>query len=233
MKKILLSAVAFFISANGYCCVSCNKPLQQAIYDSTFYPNLLTMLSAFIVLAVIVAVLSRMATKRYHARLTARPGIKELASVPLATAAAVLGIGMGGFADGIVLHQVLQWHQMLTNKISPDTVLSKSVNMFWDGIFHLFTLIVSLVGIWLLWRLLNKANINRSGYLLSGGMLMGWGGFNLVEGIIDHQVLKLHNVREISAWQDAWNYGFLAFGVLLLVVGYALVKKGERSGRIV
>jgi len=26
----------------------------------------------------------------------------------------VLGLGLGGFVDGIVLHQILQWHHMLT-----------------------------------------------------------------------------------------------------------------------
>jgi uncharacterized membrane protein len=27
----------------------------------------------------------------------------------------VLGVGLGGFVDGILLHQVLQWHHMLTS----------------------------------------------------------------------------------------------------------------------
>lgn len=190
------------------------------------------MLSAFFVLTAIVLTLSWLSTKRYNARLVANPCVKELASVPLTTAAAVLGIGMGGFADGIILHQVLQWHEMLTAKIPADTLVAKSVNMFWDGVFHSFTLLTTLRGIYLLWKLLQKQNINRSGYLMSGGMLMGWGLFNLVEGIIDHHILGLHNVRELAASQDAWNYGFLAFGVVLLGVGWALVKKGEHQARI-
>ncbi len=27
----------------------------------------------------------------------------------------VLGVGLGGFVDGILLHQLLQWHHMLTS----------------------------------------------------------------------------------------------------------------------
>lgn len=27
----------------------------------------------------------------------------------------LLGLGLGGFFDGIILHQVLQWHHMLTS----------------------------------------------------------------------------------------------------------------------
>jgi uncharacterized membrane protein len=26
----------------------------------------------------------------------------------------IMGLGLGGFIDGIVLHQILQWHHMLT-----------------------------------------------------------------------------------------------------------------------
>lgn len=44
----------------------------------------------------------------------------------LAFAAIVLGIGLGGFVDGIVLHQILQWHEMLSNKIPPDTLVNKA-----------------------------------------------------------------------------------------------------------
>ncbi len=29
--------------------------------------------------------------------------------------ATILGVGLGGFVDGIVLHQVLQWHHMLSS----------------------------------------------------------------------------------------------------------------------
>ncbi|RYF47809.1 MAG: DUF2243 domain-containing protein, partial [Cytophagaceae bacterium] len=101
----------------------------------------------------------------------------------------VIGIGLGGFIDGIVLHQILQWHEMLSAKIPNTEYVGKSINMFWDGIFHFFCLLVTLVGIVLLWKLLKRNDINRSGKLLSGGLLLGWGLFNIVEGVIDHHLL--------------------------------------------
>lgn len=232
MKRIALLCALLFSGNSARSCVSCSKQVQDAIFDSTFYPNLFVMLSAFFVLAAIILTFSWLSTRRFKGRLAASPGTKELASVPLMSAAAVLGIGMGGFTDGIVLHQILQWHEMLTARIPADSVTAKSVNMFWDGIFHAFTLLTSLLGVYLLWKLLQKENINRSGYLLSGGMLGGWGLFNLVEGIIDHHILVLHNVRELSSYQDAWNYGFLAFGVLLLLVGWMLLRRGIAAARI-
>lgn len=211
-------------------CITCNNAVQKGIYNSMFYPNLLFMLSAFIVLAIIIAIFSRLATRRYQNRLIANPALVEPNALPLMAAATVLGIGLGGFIDGIVLHQILQWHEMLTNKLPADTLVNKSINMFWDGIFHLFTLITTIIGVFLLWNLLHKKNINTSKYLLWGGLSMGWGLFNLVEGIIDHQLLKLHNVREWSTNQELWNYGFLSFGLLLVILGWYWQKKGASIG---
>jgi uncharacterized membrane protein len=146
-------------------------------------------------------------------------------------AATVLGIGLGGFIDGIVLHQILQWHEMLSNRIPPTTYVGKSVNMFWDGIFHAFTLLFTLTGVILLWKLLHRNDIKRSGNLLAGGMLFGWGLFNLLEGIADHQLLKLHNVREVTLDKQLWNLGFLGLSILFIIVGL-LISKRSKDGDV-
>lgn len=210
-------------------CPFCNPQIREAIYDERFLPNLFTLLSAFIVLGIVVAALSILATKRHHANLLKNPGRPLRNPVPLLTTSIILGIGIGGFIDGIVLHQILQWHEMLSARIPPTNYVNKSVNMFWDGIFHAFTLLVTFVGIVLFWRLLQRKDIDRSGFLFSGGLLAGWGIFNLVEGIIDHQLLKLHNVREISDNPGLWNTGFLGLAIVLLLAGYGLVRKSQPS----
>jgi uncharacterized membrane protein len=198
------------------------------IFNSTFFPNLLTMLSAFIVLGIVVAVLSYLSGRRHNNFTIANPGSPYLNPVPLSTAAMVLGIGIGGFIDGIVLHQILQWHEMLTNKIAPVTVEAKSVNMFWDGIFHAFTLIVVFIGVVLLWKLLRRKDIDRSGKILAGGLITGWGLFNIIEGTINHHILRLHNVREIGE-HDLYNYLFLGISVIMLTVGYLLTSRRPKS----
>src|SRR3954469_21514203 len=71
---------------------------------------------------------------------------------PLIAAGILIGAGMGGFVDGIVFHQILQTHNMLSARIGRDSVVTLEVNMFWDGLFHAFTWITTAVGIALLWR---------------------------------------------------------------------------------
>lgn len=206
-----------FFSINS-CCINCNTEIQQAISES-FYSNL-AMFTSFIVLAGIIFTLSYFSGKQ-------QINSNKFTFVPLTCAAIVLGIGIGGFTDGIILHQILQWHEMLSNKLYPDTLIYKSVNMFWDGIFHLFTLATTIMGIFLLWKLMPRSNINKSGFLLSGGLLAGWGIFNLVEGIINHHILELHNVRELTDEKYLWNYGFLVFSIFLLIAGRQLIRKGQ------
>src|ERR671939_2128846 len=65
----------------------------------------------------------------------------------------LLGIGLGGFVDGIVLHQILQWHHMLSSDGYPPTSLQNlQVNTLWDGLFHAFTWVMTAAGLALLWR---------------------------------------------------------------------------------
>jgi hypothetical protein len=59
-------------------------------------------------------------------------------------------------------------------------------------------------------------------------MLFGWGLFNVVEGVVDHHLLGIHHVRE-GANQTAWDLGFLALGVALLVGGWLLTRNRERD----
>ncbi len=226
LNKILCIAI-IMCSLNGYCCINCNKEAQQAINES-IYTNIFVMFSAFIALTLAVLLLSYLSVKNYNtfSSQMINPG---KSSIPLVSASMVLGIGIGGFADGIIFHQILQWHEMLSNKFPPDTLVQKSMNMFWDGIFHLFTLLATIVGVYLLWRLFKKDNINASGYLFTGGILAGWGLFNLIEGIINHHILKIHNVRELVANKDLWNYGFLFLGVLLLITGWLIIQKGKNK----
>jgi uncharacterized membrane protein len=143
----------------------------------------------------------------------------------------LLGIGLGGFVDGIVLHQILQWHHMLTSEgdYPKTTVAGLETNTLWDGLFHAATWTAVAVGIWMLWRRTTDWRWAVSGRAFLGWLLVGWGLFNLVEGIVDHQILTIHHVRE--GVDNTWFYDgvFLAFGALLVFGGWLLARSGERD----
>lgn len=141
----------------------------------------------------------------------------------------LLGIGLGGFVDGILLHQILQWHHMLTSEGShpKTTVAGLEANTLWDGLFHAGTWAAVLAGIWVFWRRTANWRWAISGRALLGWMLVGWGLFNVVEGVVNHQILTIHHVREGAGHQAAYDFGFLAFGALLVIGGWLLARSEE------
>lgn len=150
--------------------------------------------------------------------------------------ATILGVGLGGFVDGILLHQVLQWHHMLTSTDTDnigvgyypaDTVPGLQMNTLWDGLFHTFTWLSVLIGLGLLYSRMTAAPGRVwSSRVLWGWVLVGWGIFNLVEGVVDHHVLGIHHVRS-GPDQLLWDIGFLVLGALLVVVGWLLQRTGR------
>jgi uncharacterized membrane protein len=145
---------------------------------------------------------------------------------PLIAAATLLGIGLGGFVDGIVFHQILQTHQMLTGKLPPTSVRNIEINMFWDGLFHAFTWASTMTGMALLWQAGKRPDVPWSTRTFVGGQALGWGLFNLVEGVIDHHILHIHHVTETEN-HLVWDLAFLASGVVLAGVGLALIRAGH------
>jgi uncharacterized membrane protein len=147
-------------------------------------------------------------------------------------AGVLFGLGLGGFFDGIVFHQLLQWHHMLTSKgYPPDSLHNVQVNVFWDGVFHASTYAFVVAGLVVLWRAAHQRHLWWSTRLLVGTMLIGFGAFNLVEGIVDHHLLGLHHVNETvprEMW-IYWDVGFLAWGALMLVIGLMLTRQGRAA----
>jgi uncharacterized membrane protein len=152
---------------------------------------------------------------------------------PTFAPALTIGIGLGGFVDGIVLHQILGWHHMLSARPGIDM----RTNEVADGLFHAGTWLVVLAGILWLYARLRQPPVPaawprldagpRPWRALLGSLIAGWGVFNVVEGIVDHHVLNLHHVR-LGAHQLAWDLGFLIFGAALVGVGLLLAQPRRR-----
>ncbi|HEX5997566.1 MAG TPA: DUF2243 domain-containing protein [Jiangellales bacterium] len=160
----------------------------------------------------------------------------DAGSKRIALPGTILGVGLGGFVDGILLHQILQWHHLLTStntdnigvKYHPaNTVHGLKINTLWDGLFHAICWLAVLIGLWLLYsRITHSRGRIWASRTLWGWILVGWGLFNLVEGIVDHHILGIHHVRS-GPDQGWWDTAFLVLGALLVLGGWAL----QRSGR--
>jgi uncharacterized membrane protein len=133
----------------------------------------------------------------------------------------ILGVGVVGALDEIVFHQLLQWHNLYVHT-------TEDWRIFIDGLFHLATSTLLFLGALRLWsqrRLLGEVRDSRP---LVGGILLGMGGFNLYDGIVQHKILQLHPIREgvenLLPYDVAWNVG----AALLLLAGW-LLWRGARS----
>lgn len=134
----------------------------------------------------------------------------------------LLGFALGGCFDGILLHQILQWHHFLSGiKQPPFDALS--IQLMADGVFQIAMFLVAAVGV----RKLLQARyvlIDRSfDRVLAADLLIGFGAWNMVDGLVAHWALALHHVRmdvpDPSWWDLLW---FLLFGVLFVAAGIAM-----------
>ena len=150
------------------------------------------------------------------------------ARLPSRASGLLYGLGLGGFLDGIVLHQILQWHHMVSDvgDHPVTTVAGLEVNTLADGFFHLatwFFVVAGSVTAIASWR---QGRIAPSWRFHFGLVLVGWGVFNLVEGVIDHQLLGVHHVRDDLGAPLSWDIGFLALGLLLVIIGWMVHSRG-------
>lgn len=150
---------------------------------------------------------------------------------PLITAGILLGLGFGGLFDGILLHQILQWHQMLSSVRPATTVSQMKLNMMWDGFFDAATWILTLLGVLFLWRAGKRDDVPWSSNIFFGSLLLGAGTFDVVEGIIDHQILGIHHVKP-GQNELAWDIGFIALGAILATLGWIFIQKGKQESTL-
>ena len=145
----------------------------------------------------------------------------------------LLGLGLGGFIDGIVLHQILQWHHLLTDtgEYPATTVVGLEANTLADGLFHTSTWLLVTAGLAATLVEWQRGRLAPPWSLQLGMLLVGWGAFNLVEGLIDHHLLGLHHVRDDLGGPLGWDLGFLVFGFLLVLVGLALARRTAEQPR--
>jgi uncharacterized membrane protein len=141
------------------------------------------------------------------------------------------GFGLGGLTDGIVLHQILRWHNLVSSRIPTTDQAALETNLVWDGIFHLTTTLVLVLGVallWIGWERRERATGNAPA--LIGLTLIGWGAFHVVDQLVFHELLGLHDIREDVTSPGLYNWGFFVIGLALAVAGGVLLRHRGRIG---
>lgn len=138
----------------------------------------------------------------------------------LSAGAVALGVGVGGLVDGIVLHQLLQWHHLVTARTTDSTLSGLETNTFWDGVFHAGMVAIALAGLTLILRD-GRRRRAPTGRAVIAGVLVGWGLFNLFDEVAFHALFGLHHIRMVDDYL-AYDLGFAAAGAALVAAGVLL-----------
>jgi uncharacterized membrane protein len=131
---------------------------------------------------------------------------------------------LGGFFDGVLLHQVLQWHHLLSAFEGRDARFQVAA----DGYFHVLMYVIALVGLWLLWRAQRRQAL--SGRALLSGLLLGFGMWNVVDVVGFHWLAGIHRIRMDGPDPLFWDLLWLGvFGGVPLALAW-LVRRTRGGG---
>jgi uncharacterized membrane protein len=131
----------------------------------------------------------------------------------------VTGIGVAGTLDEVILHQVLQWHHFYDRSTPTVGILS-------DGLFHIFSTVAIVGG--LLYAFAVRSGVMSSPERFYAGIYLGLGGFNLYDGVIQHKVLKIHQIRAADPNQLPYDAAFIGAAVIVLAVGMGMLRVARR-----
>lgn len=132
-----------------------------------------------------------------------------------------LGFALGGFFDGILLHQILQWHHLLS------LVEGVGDQILYDGLFHALMYLVALAGLVLLVRERRALVRPGGGRALIAALLIGAGAWHVADALLSHWLLGIHRIRIDTPTPLAWDIGWLlVFGIVPIALGRMLARRG-------
>lgn len=131
----------------------------------------------------------------------------------------LFGIGLAAFVDEVVFHQLLRWHHFYDRATT-------EVGLVSDGLFHAFGWFAVVASLFLFADLRRRDALWWTRWV--AGVLLGAGGFQLYDGLVQHKLLGLHQIRyqvELLPYDLTWNLLAVA-----LVVGGAVLVVRTRAG---
>ena len=153
----------------------------------------------------------------------------------LLLAGGVIGIALGGFFDGILLHQILQWHHFLS--LVPGEALRDIKNqIIADGAFHVLMYVIAAIGLVMLWRARAGLGGPGAGRRLLGSVLLGFGIWQVIDVVVFHWIAGIHRIRVDVPNPLVWDIGWMVvFGVPTLILWGerdALLRREEQERRL-
>ncbi|WP_134699562.1 DUF2243 domain-containing protein [Ammoniphilus sp. YIM 78166] len=132
----------------------------------------------------------------------------------------LFGVGFVAFIDEMVFHQLLHWHHFYDKSTT-------AVGLVSDGLFHAFSWFATVAGLFMFADLRRRQTLRLKKWW--GGFLLGGGVFQLYDGIIQHKLMRIHQIRydvNVLPYDVAWN--LLAAAMILAGTLLVLRQKGER-----
>jgi uncharacterized membrane protein len=130
----------------------------------------------------------------------------------------LFGLGLVAFLDEAIFHQILHWHKFYDRSTT-------SIGLLSDGLFHVFSWFATVGGLFLV------ADLRRRDAFLyplwQGSVLLGSGTFNLYDGIIQHKIMRIHQIRyveNIIVYDVIWNLVAVTF----MLLGISLILRARR-----
>ncbi|MFD2628553.1 DUF2243 domain-containing protein [Oceanobacillus kapialis] len=130
----------------------------------------------------------------------------------------LFGLGLAAFIDETVFHQLLRWHHFYDKSTTDIGLIS-------DGLFHAFSWFATIGGLFLF------ADLRRRNALWLkrwwGSVLLGAGAFQLYDGIIQHKLMRLHQIRYV---ENVWLYDLIwnAIAVIMIVIGSIILLQTRK-----
>lgn len=142
----------------------------------------------------------------------------------------LLGFALSGFFDGILLHQILQWHHLLSG-VDSGRMDDIGMQILADGLFHLLMYAIAAVGLWQLWKTRHHLGTAVASRRLLSSALIGFGTWHVVDAVLSHWILGIHRIRMDSDMPLFWDLLWLAvFGIAFLAAGWRMRGRNDGSG---
>ncbi|MFD1032184.1 DUF2243 domain-containing protein [Metaplanococcus flavidus] len=131
----------------------------------------------------------------------------------------LFGIGLMAFIDEVVFHQLLQWHHFYD-------LSTTSIGIFSDGLLNSFAWFAAIFSLFLVADLRRRNAFWPKRWI--GAVFLGAGMFQLFDGLINHKVLNLHQIRygvDLLPYDLAWNIG----AVILILIGLFILSQTRKQ----